>query len=284
MPQKSPITASIAHHAHFSISREIIVDFSSKFAPTSDMRYRSAGFTLPEMLAVIALIAIIISMLMPAFGTAREEGRMVVCLSNLSQLGRGTTAFAVNHKSRLPGIWGSVWVGPEDWQGCWLSNPEPGEQSWDAAPHTGTIWPFMDKNPQVYRCPSLTPAPINTGLGSNGRFDYSAFHAFAGARQYNTPKSAYLGLYDENIPTPWIIEESPYFYMNYGHVEGGFGGGDKIGAWHNGSGNYVALDTSAHRIKNSTDISSFNFLAKSPSGASVSLSSHTSGWGGWDTR
>lgn len=249
------------------------------------MRKNRSGFSIPEMLAVIAIIVIIISMLLPSLEAAREEGRMVVCMSNLSQLGRGTTNFSTEHNARLPGIWNSVWVGPDDWQGCWLSNPTAAEPlSWDAAPHTGTIWPYMDKNPKVYRCPSLPKGTVNSGVGSNGKFDYSAFHAFAGARRYSTPKSAYLELYAETIPTPWIIEEAPWRYMNFGHVEGGFGGGDKIGAWHNGTGNYVALDTSAHRIKNATDISSYNFLANTPSGVRVNLSSHGSGWGGWDTR
>lgn len=248
------------------------------------MRY-SRAFTIPEMLAVVAITIILISLLVPSYSAAKEEGRMVVCLSNQSQIGRGTTNFVVEHRNRLPGIWDSVWVGPEEWQGCWLSNRGPNEPSYfEAAPHTGTIFPYMTKDKEVYRCPSLADSPPRSGTGSNGKFDYSALHAFAGAMRQRTPSTSYVAPYATNLPTPWIIEESPSQHINTTNLEGGFGGADRIGAWHNGNGNYVALDASAHRLKNTYDLSSLHFQAETPSGAQVSLASHGSGWGGWDYR
>ncbi len=44
------------------------------------------GFTVPEMLAVAAIVVIIISLLLPSLSRAREMGRRAVCSSNLHQL------------------------------------------------------------------------------------------------------------------------------------------------------------------------------------------------------
>ena len=43
-------------------------------------------FTLLELLIVIAIITILLSLLMPSLGKAREKTKRVVCMSNLKQL------------------------------------------------------------------------------------------------------------------------------------------------------------------------------------------------------
>ena len=55
---------------------------------------RPGAFTLIEMLLVISIIAILISMLLPALGKAKANGRAVVCKSNLRQQSIGIQAYA----------------------------------------------------------------------------------------------------------------------------------------------------------------------------------------------
>lgn len=62
------------------------------------------AFTLIELLVVVAVIAILIGVLLPALGRARESGRATACGSNLRQLGVGLTAYFGDYSDTLPQV------------------------------------------------------------------------------------------------------------------------------------------------------------------------------------
>jgi prepilin-type N-terminal cleavage/methylation domain-containing protein/prepilin-type processing-associated H-X9-DG protein len=94
----------------------------------------SRGFTLIEILVVIAIIALLAAILFPVFARVREKARASACMSNLKQIGLGFAQYAQDYDERLPPSF-PAW-------GTWTP-------SWRTA-----IYPYI-KNSQVYKCPSF---------------------------------------------------------------------------------------------------------------------------------
>jgi prepilin-type N-terminal cleavage/methylation domain-containing protein len=62
----------------------------------------SRGFSLVELLVVIAVVALLISLLLPALGQARKAARADVCRSNLRQFGISGAAYASDFGNKIP--------------------------------------------------------------------------------------------------------------------------------------------------------------------------------------
>jgi prepilin-type N-terminal cleavage/methylation domain-containing protein/prepilin-type processing-associated H-X9-DG protein len=71
------------------------------------------GFTLVELLVVIGIIAVLLSILLPALGRVREKGNQLKCLSNIRQLGIATLMYCNDNRGLLPG--GAVGGNPKPW-------------------------------------------------------------------------------------------------------------------------------------------------------------------------
>jgi prepilin-type N-terminal cleavage/methylation domain-containing protein/prepilin-type processing-associated H-X9-DG protein len=70
------------------------------FAPGRPVRREA--FTLIEILVVVAIIALLISVLLPSLARAREQARNTVCISHERQMGEAMTIFAAEYKNRIP--------------------------------------------------------------------------------------------------------------------------------------------------------------------------------------
>ena len=63
---------------------------------------RSRAFTLVELLVVIGIIALLITILLPALGQAKRKAQAVACMSNIKQIYTAMQMFAQDNKGQLP--------------------------------------------------------------------------------------------------------------------------------------------------------------------------------------
>jgi len=76
---------------------------------------RKEGFTLVELLIVISIIALLMSILVPSLGKARELAKRTVCGHNIKQVGVAIIAYSAD-TDLLPfyGGWDPSWRAPFD--------------------------------------------------------------------------------------------------------------------------------------------------------------------------
>jgi len=121
---------------------------------------KQKGFTLIELLVVIAIIAILMAILLPALNRVREQGKRVVCLSNLKQLTLAWIMYADENDGKLVNgaagftdtttSWGKhanelAWIDVRNFNSPWDSQIQDIKE--------GALWPYM-KDVDMYRCPT----------------------------------------------------------------------------------------------------------------------------------
>jgi prepilin-type N-terminal cleavage/methylation domain-containing protein/prepilin-type processing-associated H-X9-DG protein len=147
----------------------------------------STGFTLIELLVVISIIALLMGLLLPALGSARESGRSAVCLSNLRQLALADSAYAEDSSGfYVPaaedffiGFGGTKrWHGERNAPG---NAADPEDNTFD--PVRGPLADYLGTTGEVRFCPTFDGA-------IDHRAAETSFEAGAGGYGYN---SAYIG-------------------------------------------------------------------------------------------
>lgn len=111
------------------------------------------GFTLVELLVVVAIVAILAGLIFAVFARARESGRSTTCLNNLQQLGKAFLLYLQDYGGYFPSSH-DVLAG----KGIWVALTPPCTFSLHYpdctyAPENGVIYPYV-RDTMVYICPS----------------------------------------------------------------------------------------------------------------------------------
>ncbi len=197
---------------------------------------RHFGFTLVEMLVVIAIIGILVALLLPAVQQARESARKNNCCNNLKQM---ANAFLQHHEQRRfypTGGWGFDWVGDPDrgfslgQPGGWLYNILPfidqqnlwilGQGAAYGSPKYNAAVQMNEGAVALAICPSRRFAqayPTNQWNCCNAYYD-------GNGDTLNTPvkiKTCYVvNIGDTQVTIP-LISGTPYPPNNYALGDGG---------------------------------------------------------------
>ncbi len=236
-------------------------------------------FTLIELLVVVAIIAILLAILLPVLARARSMANEAICASRQRQVGLALILFADEHDHFLPGNrYDRGNIGENAWMADWLFG---NDDDFNDTPVKGTLWPYVEDR-QLYRCPSLPFIRYRSGEGSNGHFDYVAYEGFTGAKVGKLPTETLYASF-KTVRTPLITEEDPRWHINTSstNVEGAHGNLDKMGHWHRGGGNYVAVDGSVSWFKEDWARDANSWTARGPSGRDGIPIGHTNTSFGW---
>ncbi len=117
------------------------------------MRSRTRhAFTLVELLVVIGIIALLISILLPALNRARDSANTIKCASNLRSVGQAIALYASNNKQRVPAAYAN--------QGYIIN---PGQQAPTNGVHGYVHWSYLIFGTKAVAAEAFTCPSMNNG-------------------------------------------------------------------------------------------------------------------------
>jgi prepilin-type N-terminal cleavage/methylation domain-containing protein len=138
------------------------------------------GFTLVELLVVMAIISVLISILLPALSKARQQANCIACASNLRQVGQAFAMYEGDYQGHAP----IQWI-PYNFWSCAQTrtnnpasiNPDQGSFTglgmlvycgYFGSPYTKNPNPFVPANAvdRILFCPAMTQGLDQTWPGS----------------------------------------------------------------------------------------------------------------------
>ncbi|MCE5326894.1 MAG: prepilin-type N-terminal cleavage/methylation domain-containing protein [Planctomycetaceae bacterium] len=154
---------------------------------TYSIQPRRHAFTLTELLVVIAVLAVLVTLLIPSVSNLAATATNIMCMNNLKTIGQAVWVESDGKKQVPPASWVSV------------------------------LRPHVDDNASVFRCPASSDYYATASAGKSGgagtspsAVDISQFIQAWTLNGYNNETRCGLnaGMYSFNDDTPWSIHMS----------------------------------------------------------------------------
>ncbi|RYZ80435.1 MAG: DUF1559 domain-containing protein, partial [Proteobacteria bacterium] len=142
------------------------------FSPLLFRRTLSRGFTLIEILVVIAVVALLAAVLLPVFNRVKATGRRATCASNLRQIGMALSQYAQDTRF-YPRI-----------------DPNAFNDGKRCSPWADKIFPYL-KSERVFECPSFEYGAYRSDCPAPDKSDPEHPISFSGSYDLNFPESSY---------------------------------------------------------------------------------------------
>lgn len=158
-----------------------------------------AAFSLVELLVVIAVIAILAGLLLPALSRSKARAQTVACLNNLSQLQRCWHLYALDHADVLPpnnSVYNLNTGTPLARGASWCL----GNARLDVEPtniQNGLLFPY-NQSTAIYRCPadrSSVETPDGRPLGLPRTRSYNMSQSVNGWPEYDPVLAQFIPSY-----------------------------------------------------------------------------------------
>lgn len=118
---------------------------------------RGSGFTLVELLVVIAVLGILMAMLIPSISSVKEKAFMLRCKQNLRDLAQAAMAYATVNRGHFPAA--------EEWVGSTAASSP--HWSVEINVTTGKLWQYLSKEPRTYVCDKFVKTyKLNPAFGA----------------------------------------------------------------------------------------------------------------------
>jgi prepilin-type N-terminal cleavage/methylation domain-containing protein/prepilin-type processing-associated H-X9-DG protein len=249
---------------------------------------RTHAFTLVELLVVIGIIALLISILLPALNRARESANKIKCLSNMKQIMAAVMFYTTDNRGALPRIPGAGDKYSASNPNAFSIYMDPAGTAFDGRLDyvNGLLFALLAKSPgtreQLMNCPTEPPGLRRISNGNNSftsgnrNFSYS-FNDMIRIRipsgdgpvskltQIKNPSHKVL-LMEERAPNDlacqmeWVSQDQPAFrHSTWGNFGFADGHADSIRPITLGFAN-IELDSQSTSIVDQTVLNSYTHL------------------------
>jgi len=149
--------------------------------PTRRQPHARTAFTLVELLVVIGIIAVLISILMPALRRARQHAQRTACLSQMRQIGVALAGYCAEHKGRTPV---QIYDAVRNWGDPAVYDSPPLPNGGHLVNRSGfaALLPYLGAEKRVFACPASfdytwnNPADNATALSDTSYMGNQAVH------------------------------------------------------------------------------------------------------------